>query len=137
MAIQAKVAQILSDTTLVLNVGSAAGVREGTRFLIYQNGKEILDPQTGVPLGTVEIVKATVEVDHVQEKLCVVTTLTKIVKREKEVPMPHSAYEIMFGRRREVTFEESVPQKIKVETKDPDYPSQLVVKVGDLARSVD
>jgi len=137
MAIQAKVAEILSDTTIILNVGGVAGVREGTRFLIYQNGKQIFDPETSELLGAVEIVKATVEVNHVQEKLCVATTLTKIITRKKDVPNPGFAG-LMFGlQHQETIYEESGPERIKVEKKDIEYPSQLVVRVGDLARSID
>ena len=70
--IEGKVAAIIDDTTLVLNVGSDQGVQEGMAFAIFALHGEIEDPDSGQSLGRWEAVKARVIATHVQERLCTV-----------------------------------------------------------------
>ena len=70
--IEGKVAAIIDDTTLVLNVGSEQGVQEGMAFAIFSLHGEIEDPDSGQSLGRWEAVKARVVATHVQERLCTV-----------------------------------------------------------------
>ena len=70
--IEGKVAAIIDDTTLVLNVGSEQGVQEGMAFAIFAAHGEIEDPDSGQSLGRWEAVKARVVATHVQERLCTV-----------------------------------------------------------------
>lgn len=70
--IEGKVAAIIDDTTLVLNVGSEQGVQEGMAFAIFASHGEIQDPDSGQSLGRWEAVKARVVATHVQERLCTV-----------------------------------------------------------------
>ena len=72
-----KVAAIIDDTTLVLNVGSTQGVREGMVFAIVSEHQEITDPDTGESLGSWEIPKARVVVTHLQERMCTVRSLRR------------------------------------------------------------
>lgn len=80
--IEAKVAAIIDDTTLVLNVGYAHGVREGVLFVIFGEHEAVTDPATGESLGQWESVKARVVATHVQERMC---TVRAPVIREKPV----------------------------------------------------
>ena len=68
--INAQVATIIDDTTLVLSAGSDAGVREGVLFAVVARYQQIVDPETGENLGQWESVKARVVVVHVQERMC-------------------------------------------------------------------
>ncbi len=70
--IEAKVAAIIDDTTLVLNAGLTRGVREGMAFVIVAEHAEIRDPDSGDSLGRWEVVKARVIVTHVQDTMCTV-----------------------------------------------------------------
>ena len=70
----AKVAAVLDPSTVVLNRGSERGVRLGQRFLIYTVGGEIVDPDTGEPLGHLEVVRGTGRVVHLQERICTVSS---------------------------------------------------------------
>ena len=70
--IEGKVAAIIDDTTLVLNVGSEQGVQEGMAFAIFALHGEIEDPDSGQSLGRWEAVKARVVATHVQPRLCTV-----------------------------------------------------------------
>ena len=68
--ITGKVAAIIDDTTLVLNLGSRNGVQEGMVFVVFAEYQEIQDPDSGEALGKWEMVKARVVVDHVQDRMC-------------------------------------------------------------------
>ena len=67
--IEGKVAQILSDKYLVVNVGAAAGVKVGMRFVVLARGEEVKDPATGEVLGQWEVPKGFLRATHVQERL--------------------------------------------------------------------
>ncbi len=75
--ITGKVARILNEFQLVLNVGARQGVKPGMCFIVYEEGEEIRDPENGEALGKLELVKAEVEVVHVQESLCLVQAKEK------------------------------------------------------------
>jgi hypothetical protein len=68
-----KVAQIIDESLIVLNVGSNNGVSVGMRFSVFEEGEKVLDPSTGVALENVEHVKGTIEIVHVQEKIAQAT----------------------------------------------------------------
>lgn len=60
----------LDEYTVVINKGSADGIKPNHRFLIYSvDDKPIIDPITNETLGILEIVKGTAKVKHIQEHL--------------------------------------------------------------------
>ena len=67
--IEGKVAQILSESLIVVNVGAARGVTAGMRFAVLTRGEEVTDPDTGKPLGRWEVPKGFVVATHVQDRL--------------------------------------------------------------------
>ena len=69
MAIEGLVARILNDESVVINRGSAHGVKEGMRFAIFTELDEVKDPETGESIGKLELVKARVVAMHVQENM--------------------------------------------------------------------
>jgi len=72
VTVEGKVAKILGKGEIVLNRGRSHGVRQGMVFEIFApEGEEVWDPDTGETLGTVEDVKAKVEVTEVKEKLAI------------------------------------------------------------------
>lgn len=78
LPIQGKVARILSDRELVLNVGSQQGVHIGMYFAILDpKGTDIKDPDTGMSLGSVNRPKLHVKITSIQEKLSVASTFKK------------------------------------------------------------
>ena len=76
MTILTKVAQIRSDTEIVLAAGSDQLVTEGMKFVIYEIGETIDDPETGESLGELEYVKGRVVAKNVQEKITLARTST-------------------------------------------------------------
>lgn len=65
--IKGMVAAIKDEYTVVLNIGSKDKVEEGMKFIIYSEGEEIIDPESGESLGKFENVKAKVKVLNVAE----------------------------------------------------------------------
>ena len=73
--IRGKVASVINEREIAINVGTAHGVDIGMYFNVIdtQNG-EIKDPDTDEVLGAIERPKVKVKVTHVQEKLSVAST---------------------------------------------------------------
>ena len=73
--IRGRVARLLSSRKLALNVGGRDGVRVGMYFdILDQLYEDILDPETGENLGSIQHAKVRVQVDQVQDRLCSATT---------------------------------------------------------------
>jgi hypothetical protein len=86
--VEGKVARILDDQTLVLNVGSAHGVVQGMVFCIFAPVEEVRDPDTGQPLGAWEAVKGYVQASHPQERLTVCRAWAPAPRRPED-PSAH------------------------------------------------
>ncbi|MGN2369276.1 FlgT C-terminal domain-containing protein [Clostridium cagae] len=65
-----KVIKIISDSEILINAGSEHKIKTGDNFDIFTTGEEIFDPDTNESLGTLDTVKATVEVVIVYPKMC-------------------------------------------------------------------
>lgn len=72
---QGRVAAILSTRDLVINRGAAHGVAVGQRFAVLDPaGTDIIEPETGVVLGSVRRSKVKVEAITVEPRLAVCRT---------------------------------------------------------------
>ena len=72
-AFPAKVAKVIDDYKLVINRGREHGIREGQRVLVYKvDDEQIVDPDTGESLGSLELVKGTGKVFYVEDKYSLV-----------------------------------------------------------------
>ena len=88
LAVQTKLARVVhvSDTShapteIVINRGATDGVQKGDRYLVFGEGPDIIDPDTGKPLGRVELVRGRGEIVHVQEHMATIRSLEKQRKR--------------------------------------------------------
>ncbi len=67
--IEGKVAKILDEYSIVINVGRDNGVVNGMVFAVFvQSDEEVKDPDSGETLGKLENIKEHVFVAHVQDK---------------------------------------------------------------------
>lgn len=132
MSICGKIAHIIDETRVILNIGVNQGVKLNQIFLIYQEGDEVFDPDTKESLGKVEIPKGRVIIEHVQEKMAIAAT----EKKESEATSRNKILS-------ELMVDASIPkeldrEKLKV---DPYHLNPLhqvtSVKVGDLVRSIE
>jgi len=73
MAIQCKVAKILSDRELVINAGSENGVEEGMKFHVMGDC-EVKDPDSEEIIDELPFVKVSLRVALVRPKVSVVKT---------------------------------------------------------------
>lgn len=69
-----RVAKVLEDNFIVINKGSNDGISETMKFIVFEKGEEIIDPDTKKSLGNIEMVKDKFKIHHIQEKM---TTLIK------------------------------------------------------------
>ncbi|MEE9260112.1 MAG: hypothetical protein V3U40_03240 [Candidatus Scalindua sediminis] len=140
--IEGKVAKILDEYSMVINVGRNDGVTEGMVFVIFtQSGNEIKDPDTGETLGTLENVKDYVSVAHIQDKFatCVAKEVKKIHK-EGEISGAQTLSGAMMAEAMSARPEGSKigTEKLNVNTSQIAGVPQLgPISVGDRVRSVD
>ncbi len=121
--IEGKVAEIIDEYTVVINKGSDNGVEENMWFIIYQQGKEIMDPDSNISLGYFEYVKGKVKVDIVSEKYSIAKSYEHAVVG---IPSP-------FSIGRYITKELPLDEETK---KGLDKSVITKVKVGDLVRQI-
>ncbi|WP_140420542.1 hypothetical protein [Novosphingobium sp. B 225] len=70
-----RVAAIIDDFHIVLNVGRDDGIQSVQKFLIYGLGQEITDPETGESLGILEIIRGRGKVVHLQDRFCTIKSI--------------------------------------------------------------
>jgi hypothetical protein len=87
--IEGKVARILDEYSIVINVGRNNGVVNGMVFAVFvQSNEEVKDPDSGEVLGKIENIKEHVFVAHVQDKF------STCVAGEKDAPCgEHESHE--------------------------------------------
>jgi len=123
--LEGRVAQILSERELVINIGGDAGVEKGMKFAVLaESPNEILDPNTGELLDKIDREKVRVEASEVRPKITVCRTYKSYMTGGSVIP------ELMksFQERREV--------KQTLRIRDSDVPPPLseaesYVKVKD------
>jgi len=81
--IEGRIAQILSESLVVINVGATAGAKNGMLFVILAEGDEVKDPETGESLGRWEVPKGHLCVVNAQERLSVCEAVAPPGQEEK------------------------------------------------------
>ena len=130
--IEGKVAKILDEFTLIINVGSAQGVSAGMRFIIYATGDEIVDPDSGESLGKWEVVKGLLVASHVQEKLSICAA-APAKKAQESDPSTHTLSAAMIADH----MRQKPENKLNVNKGQIEgVPKVGPISVGDPVRSV-
>lgn len=131
--IKGKVAAIKGEDAVVINKGYKDGVEENMRFIIYENGEEIFDPDTQESLGNLEYIKGKVKVRYPGEKISVAEPYETNI-----IPGTSTAFASIFAaatgnlpkyERVKLSIDETTP-------KLHDGPNSLKVKIGDLVRQI-
>lgn len=136
--LEGKVAKILSDTCVVVNLGSMHGVHVGVVFTILAEGDEVKDPDTGETLGRWEVAKGHVLATHVQDRLstCESCVIKPKAPEEDEDPTRRvlSAEMIQVSMR---PFEDATERpKLNVDRREvAGMPQVGPVRVGDTVRA--
>ena len=130
--IEGKIAKIVDESTVIINRGAKAGVREGMKFAILAGGDAVADPDTGEALGTWEIVKDYVKTTHVQEKIAVCTAAKTAADSEPRTSKTLSSAMV------DVSFDKSSGNKLNIRASDMSGRPQVgPIAVGDMVRSVE
>jgi hypothetical protein len=124
------VLKVLDPYRLVINVGSNAGITEKDRFLIYELGEELIDPETKEVLGRLEIVKGTGKPTHIQEKLTTIESTRTRQQPEKRRTVTKSGDPFMTVLAPARSVEEIV------EPSEPRLVAFNEVTVGDHAKKI-
>lgn len=77
--IQGKVIRIIGPKSLIVDVGENDGVSIGMRFVVFDEGDEIRDPDTGESLGKLEFVKAEVQIEETTPRFSIAVSLKRRV----------------------------------------------------------
>jgi cell shape-determining protein MreC len=70
------IAKVINEYRLIINRGAEEGVEENMTYLVFEVGEEIIDPETGESLGSMEITKGVGKIINVQEKMATIETIT-------------------------------------------------------------
>jgi hypothetical protein len=112
---------------LVINRGAEDGLKLGQRFLVFGQGPELTDPDTGESLGQLELVRGRGEVVHLQENMATLRSVeTRRSTRGRRI-IRNSPYSMGIGAAAGI-IEEELPG----EREQP----FVNVQLGDLARPI-
>ena len=125
--ITGKVIRILDEYSLIINVGAKHGVKKGMKFIVYEEGDEIIDPETNKSLGKLEFVKGTIEVVNVQENF----SLAMSAEFYPETTIKELTFALtrFGGRRKRLPVDENVIEPLQT-------PVSNKIKVGDKVKSI-
>lgn len=132
-----KVIKVLDPTRVVINLGEEDGVEAGQRFVIYEEGDEVIDPDTGQSLGRLEMSRGTARVEHSQPGMStLVSDQTQTVERQiSEQERQNRLFQAALGAGpfRPSPVEVALGKGPPTEQKTVPRPLEGV-KLGDLAR---
>jgi len=123
-----KIIDIKNPYTIVINKGYEDGVEEDMRFIVYELGEELKDPETSASLGNMEYVKAKVKVDYVGDKFSIAKSY-----ETHTVSSPLSASVAIFGPREEL---KELPLSQETKAKLSENKIVLEVKPGDWVKQI-
>ncbi|WP_182629438.1 hypothetical protein [Clostridium chromiireducens] len=117
-----KVIKIISDTKILINAGANFNLKVGDSLDILTVGEEIIDPDTKQSLGTLDTIKATVEIVTIYPKMALCQKVEYEAKTMVEVLS--STMNVKKVRRLEID-----PSEIS-----GGLSSDFTIRIGDLVR---
>lgn len=113
-SIVGKVVRVLDEYTIVINLGVKDGVTESDRYLIYNLGDEIIEPDTNESLGRLELVCGEGRPIHIQEKLTTLETAKLEISKSKVIRKNGGWASLVGGPEEEIID----PREIKIPFKN-------------------
>jgi hypothetical protein len=139
--IEGKVAKILDEYSIVINIGRNNGVVNGMVFAVFvQSDEEVKDPDSGEALGKLENIKEHIFVAHVQDKFSTCVAGEKEASCGDESHSTHTlsgamVAEAMTGRPGNSKLSN---EKLNVNTSQiTGIPQLSPISVGDMVRAVE
>jgi len=132
--LQGKVAKILTEREVVINIGKGQGVRKGMKFAILASTpEEISDPETGEILGVVDRPKVLVQATEVQERIAICSTY-------RTIKIPAGALNPAYYWKNLLDSPQEVPDTLEIKDSSlpaPLSPQESYVKIGDRVKQVE
>lgn len=131
-----KIVKILDEYTLIINAGTDHDVKSGDKFQILdKKGSRVIDPDTNEVLGQLDLVKATVEVSDLQEKMCICSSQFSV-----KVNSPFSGQVISSGLK-SITDSLSIAEQERLnvdlsQVSGGKRRSNAKIRLGDVARLI-
>ncbi|MGA3191147.1 MAG: hypothetical protein ABSD73_01380 [Candidatus Bathyarchaeia archaeon] len=124
--LKGKILKILSSYSVVISLGKEQGVTKDMKFIIYEEGDMIKDPETGADIEKLEILKGEVTVTQVQEKISVAESfaIEKRVYNPLDVVYAYTSRTVITKEKKPLT-DEAI-----------EAPAPSKVKIGDLVRQI-
>lgn len=123
-SIVGKVVRVLDEYTIVINRGAKDGVTNSDRYIIYNLGDEIIEPDTNESLGRLELVCGEGKPTHIQENLTTLETAKFEVSKSKVIRKNGGWASFVGGTEEEIID----PHEIKIAFKD--------VNIGSLVKQI-
>lgn len=132
-----KVAKILDEYNVIINVGREQGVVQGMRFVVFIEGDEVSDPDTRESLGKWEVVKGQIVATHVQDRISVCSAPPPAKDKDVRVdPSTRTLSAAMVQDHMRGEFGGRKAEKLNVNrTQMSGMPELRPISVGDRVRS--
>ncbi len=82
---EAKVLKIVDEYKIAINKGSDDGIKKGDKFVIFEKGEELFDPDSNDSLGFLEIPKLKMSVFNIQAKITLLESDETIIETDRKV----------------------------------------------------
>ena len=77
--------KVNADRTLMLKPGALGGVKVGDKFTVYSKGEDVIDPETGMSLGSEETKAGTIEVTDAKDQFAKAKIVSGSGLKEKDL----------------------------------------------------
>ena len=132
--LQGKVAKILTEREVVINIGKTHGVKKGMRFAILApTPEEISDPETGEVLDVVDRPKVLVQATEVRERITICSTY-------RTTTIAGGAFSVSYSFSRLFDPPRDIPETLRIADSSlpaPLSPEESYVKIGDRVKQVE
>jgi len=82
---EAKIIKLVDTHKIAINKGSESGIQKNDKFMIYEKGDELFDPDTNESLGFLEIPKLQMRVFNIQAKITLLESDETIIETDRKV----------------------------------------------------
>lgn len=117
-----KIIRIIDDNNVVINAGKDQFLKEGNIMEVFIVGDEIIDPDTDRLLGTLDIIKAKLEVKNLYENMslcCNAQTTTRNIFSESAMLLRETINPL--------NVDMTQAQKLNIK-------NDKIIRIGDLVR---
>ncbi|MFA6191575.1 MAG: hypothetical protein WC665_04405 [Sulfurimonas sp.] len=138
---EAKIIKLVDEFKIAINKGSSDGIQKNDKFMIYEKGEELFDPDTNESLGFLEIPKLQMKVFNIQEKMTLLESAETTIETDRKVKRTikrqsgggiSNAYRLALGDLNDETetIIEEEPKERKIVV------SERNIKEGNIARKM-